>query len=219
MHRPVVTPLLVVALLLVSCVAACSDDPPSTTTTTTSTTSTTAPSAPDPALTALALAVTDLPDGFVASPDVDDTLTAFCVNEDATTGLQASARVVRGFTRSPAGASVIQLVFRFEEDGAATFVTQAGEIFDRCSGVPDITGLAFEYDELPPGLDAPIASVSDDHVGRYGVSVGSGSLAVELVVFRHGDVGQLVAVLGLDLPRPDLDALAGAAFAAAAAKV
>lgn len=215
MRRTAATPLLVLVLLLVGHVAACTDDDPSATPTTTSTT---AASAPDPALAALALDASDLPDGFAASPDVDDTITAFCVNEDATAGLQASERVVRGFTRTPAGASVIQLVFLFKDDGATTFVTQANEILDRCSGVPDVTGLAFEYDALSAGLDDPIAAASDSHIGRYGVSVGSGSLAVDLVVFQDGDVGQLVAVLGLDLPRAELDALAGATFAAAAAK-
>ncbi|MGH9275643.1 MAG: hypothetical protein ACRDZU_13430 [Acidimicrobiales bacterium] len=215
MRRTAATPLLVLVVLLVGFVAACTDDDPATTTTT----STTASSAPDPALEALALAASDLPAGFAASPEVDDTITAFCVNEDATAGLQASARVVRGFTRTPAGASVIQLVFRFKDDGATTFVTQANEILDRCSGVPDVTGLAFEYDALTAGLDDPIAAASETHIGRYGVSVGSGSLAVDLVVFQDGDIGQLVAVLGLDLPRAELDALASTAFTAAATKV
>lgn len=221
MRRPPVTPLLVL-VLLAGCIAGCSDDSPAATTTTPTTSSeasTTVPGAADQELEALGLAVTDLPAGFAASPDVNDTLTAFCVNEDATTGLQASGRLVRGFTRTPAGASVVQLLFRFTDDGAATFVTQAEAILERCSGVPDITGLAFEYDALSSGLEEPIAAISDTHVGRYGVSVGSGNLAVDLVVFHRGAVGQLVAVLGVDLPRADLDALATAAFTAAAAKL
>jgi hypothetical protein len=205
------------ALLLVGGTAGCADDdPPSSTTTTTSSPSSST-TTPDADLAALALAATDLPAGFAVSADVDDTITAFCANEDATAGLQASGREVRGFTRTPAGASVLQLLFRFADDGAATFVRQAGEILERCSGVPDVTGLAFEYDALTAGLEDPIAAVSDSHVGRHGVSIGSASLTLDLVVFQRGDIGQLVAVLGVDLPRQELDALAGAAYAAAAA--
>lgn len=210
MRRPVATRLLALAIIVLGSTAACSDDEPA------APPSTTAPAEVD--LSALALAVDDLPSGFAASTDIDDTITAFCVNEDATAGLTASGREVRGFTRSPAGASVIQLVFRFEDDGAATFVAQARAILDRCSGVPDVTGLAFDYEQLGAELEEPIASVSDDHVGRHGTSVGSGNLTIDVMAFRHGDIGQLVAVLGLDLPRAELDDLAAATFSAVAAR-
>lgn len=209
MRRPVATRLLALAVVLLGTTTACSDDDAP------SAASTTAPAAD---LSALALEVDDLPTGFAASTEVDDTITAFCVNEDATAGLQATDRAVRGFTRSPAGASIIQLVFRFDDDGAATFVEQARAILDRCSSVPDVSGLAFEYDELAAGLEAPIAAASDDHVGRHGTSIGSGNLTIDLVAFRSGDIGQLVAVLGLDLPRSELDELAATAFMAVATK-
>lgn len=219
MRRPVATSLIALALLLAGVAAGCADDDGTTTTTTTAD-STTAPSttattlAVDAGLRALVLGPADLPPGFEPATDVDDTLTAFCANEDATAGLQASAREVRGFTNRVAGSSVIQLVFRFREDGAATFVTQAGAILDRCSGVPDVTGLAFEYEPIDPELDALVGAASDDHVGRYGVSVGSGNLTIEVIVLRRGDVGQLVAVLGVGVDRPALDVLATAVFAA-----
>ena len=96
LRRPAATPLLVLVLFLAGCVTACR--------------TTTRPRPPRrrprrrPRCRTLPIQSstrspwrsTDLPDGFAASPDVDDTLTAFCVNEDATTGLQASGRVVRG---------------------------------------------------------------------------------------------------------------------------
>ena len=209
MRRPVATRLLALALVLLGSAAACNDDEPAAPIPTT---------APASELDALALEVDDLPAGFEPSEEVDDTITAFCVNEDATAGLQASDRAVRGFTRTPAGASVIQLIFRFDDDGAAQFVEQARAIVDRCTNVPDITGLAFEYEELTAGLDEAIAAASEDHVGRHGTSVGSGNLTIDLVAFRHGDVGQLVAVLGLDVPRAELDQLATTAFDAVATK-
>jgi hypothetical protein len=208
MRRRPTTFVHVLAVLLLGIASACSDEraaDPETTSTT-------------PALDELALSASDLPAGFSASTDVDDTITAFCANEDAAAGLQASAREVRGFTRDPAGASVIHLVFRFGA-GAATFVARAGEILDRCSGVPDVRGLAFEYEELSAGVDGAIAGATDAHVSRFGVSVGSGNLTLDLVVFHRNDVAQLVAVLGLDLPRADLDELATATFDAVAAKL
>jgi hypothetical protein len=201
--------VLVLALVLVGAVGACSDDASSTS----SSTSTTV------ALADLGLVPADLPAGFTASADVDDTLTAFCANEDATAGLQASDREVHGFTRTAGGASVIQLVFRFKGDDATAFVAQAGAILERCSGVPDLTGLAFEYGAISPGLDDALAAATDTHVAKHGLSVGSGNLSLDLVVLQKGDVGQLVAVLGLDLPRSDLDALAAATFDAVAAKL
>jgi hypothetical protein len=207
MRRPP-TSVLLLALLVVGAVGGCTTDDDSPGAEPTSTTI---------GLGRLTLEATDLPEGFTPSPDVDDTITAFCANEDAAAGLQASAREVRGFTRDPAGASIIQLVFRFGEEGAARFVAQAGEILGRCSGVPDATGLAFEYEPLSEEVDGAIARSADAHVGRYGQSVGSGNLTLDLVVFQRGAVAQLVAVLGLDLPRPQLDALATATFEAVAA--
>lgn len=215
---------LIVAALLGGSAAGCTDDDPApapTTTTTTGggpSTSLAPPSGEDPALEAMALTETDLPPGFEPSTDVDDTITSFCANEDAAAGLRATGRTVRGFTRAAGGASVIQLAFRFEAGGAATFVTQAGQILERCSGVPDGTGLAFEYEPLTPELDALLTAGADAHTGRYGTSVGSGNLTVDLVAFARGDVAQLVAVLGLEAPRADLDALATTVFRAALAK-
>lgn len=214
MRRCAATCLIVLALLGGTTTGCTDDEDPAPA----STTTTSAAPADDPELEGLALSAADLPAGFGPSPDVDDTITSFCANEDAAAGLRASGRMVRGFTREGGGASVIQLAFRFEDDGAATFVAQAGEILERCSGVPDGTGLAFEYQALAPELDARIADGTDAHAGRYGTSVGSGNLTVDLVAFARGDVAQLVAVLGLQQPRADLDALARTAFEAALAK-
>lgn len=216
LRRPAIQ-LLAAALVLVATAGACNDDG-ATTAPSSTTSSTTPPSdGTDEALRARLLTEDDLPEGFTTSDDVDDTITAFCATEDAAAGLQASAREVRGFTRTPPGASIIQLAFRFRDDGAATFVEQAAGALDRCSGIPDATGLAFEYDALTPGLETPIDAASDTHVGRHGVSVGSGNLTIDVVVLQQGDIGQLVAVLGLDLPRTELDALALDVFTAVAA--
>jgi hypothetical protein len=203
---------LIVLAVLGGATAGCTDDEEPTTAPTTSV------AREDPDLERLALSAADLPPGFAPSPDVDDTITSFCANEDAAAGLRASGRMVRGFTREGGGASVIQLAFRFEDGGAATFVAQAGEILERCSGVPDGTGLAFEYAPLAPELEALVGDSTDAHAGRYGTSVGSGNLTVDLVAFVHGDVAQLVAVLGLQQPRADLDALAVTTFEAALAE-
>lgn len=211
--RSRLTTIIVLAALMAS--AACSDDGPSGPTTTASTTTTET----EHELDRYALTTTDLPGEFVAGDDVDDTITRFCATEDATAGLQASARAVRGFTRAQGGASVIQLVFRFRDDGAATFVQQAEDALTRCSGVPDLTGLAFDYDAVSDAVAAVVADAGDARTTRHGVSVGSGNLSVEILVLHDGDVGELVAVLGLDLPRHDLDALAEAAFAATVAKL
>lgn len=211
MRRPTLTSLLVLTLL-VTAVGGCGDDGPAST-------STPATAAADDALASLLLRPSDLPDGFAPSNDVNDTITAFCASEDAAAGLQATARAVQGFTRTGGGASVIQLAFRFKEDGAARFVTQATDVLGRCSGVPDIKGLAFEYDALSPELETVVDAAADSSVGRHGVNVGSGSLSIDVVVLQHGDVGQLVAVLGLDLPRAELDALASTAFRAVVAKI
>lgn len=223
MRRPTAISMLVLALA-VATTAACDDgrgggdDAAATSTTEAPSTTTTDAAATDPELAAHLLEPADLPSGFTASDAVDDTITAFCAGEDAAGGLQASARAARGFTRSAGGASVIQLAFRFRDDGAAAFVAQAAAILERCDGVPDATGLAFEYEPLSPEVEAPVAAASDAHTGRYGVNVGSGSLTIELAVLQRGDIGQLVAVLGVDLPRADLDALATAAFTAIAAR-
>lgn len=212
---PTLVPVLV--LVLFATTAACSGKGSKATTTSSSSTPTT--TAADPALDTLLLAPGELPAQFSISEAVDDTITAFCATEDAAAGLQASARSVRGFQRAGGGASVIQLAFRFRDDGASRFVSQAGNVLDRCSGVPDVKGLAFDYDSLSPTLETLIAGAGDTRVGRHGVSVGSGSLSVNVVVIQQADVGELVAVLGLNLPREQLDALADTAFSAAIAKL
>ena len=61
--------------------------------------------------------------------------------------------------------------------------------------------------------------VAETRVGRHGVSVGSASLSIDVLVMHRGDIGELVAVLGLDLGRDQLDALAQQAFGAAIAKL
>lgn len=220
MRSRLLAPLLALSLLALA--AGCQSDDTPATSTSAGSSSTEAPDptdAPDAALQALMLEVGDLPQGFTASSDVDDTVTSFCATEDATAGLQASAREVRGFTRAAGGASVIQVAIRFRDDGAERFLAQAAEILGRCSGVPDRTGLAFEYEPLSPAVEGAVGGDPAAHVGRYGVNVGSGSITIDLVVLRAGDVGQLVAVLGLDLPRPELDALAETAFTAVRTKL
>lgn len=210
MRRCVATCLIVLAVLI-GATAGCTGDDRAPAATTTARTG-------DADLEGMALSADDLPPGFAPSADVDDTITSFCANEDAAAGLRASGRVVRGFTKAGGGASVIQLAFRFEDDGARTFVAQAGAILERCSGVPDRTGLAFEYEALAPELEALVADRTDAHAGRYGTSVGSGNLTVDLVAFARGDVAELVAVLGLEQPRAELDALARTSFEAAVAE-
>jgi len=216
---------LLAALAVLVMAAACGgDDAPAPTTatepSTTSTpsearsTSTTAPGA----LAPLLLEEGDLPAGFQAASGVDDTITSFCATHDAAAGLQASDRAVVGFAREGGGASVLQLVFRFEGDGAARFVAQADAALRACSGVPDGSGsgLAFEYEPLPEAVAAALGEVGDARTGAVGTSVGSEAFVVEVAVFHDGDVGVLVAALGLEEPRPDLDALAATAFAAVA---
>lgn len=215
MRRP--TPLLALLALALATASlgACSDDDGAGDGPTTTAASTTSSTRQDPALEALLVQPADLPAGFSPSPGIDDTVTAFCANEDAAAGLQASGRALAGYTRDPAGASVVHLVYRFRPGDAARFVQQATEILDRCSDVPDANGLAFTYGPPAAEVEAALAG-TDAHVARHGVSVGSGSLTIELAVFHRGDVGHLVAVLAVDAPRPDLDALALAAIAAAA---
>jgi hypothetical protein len=207
--------LLVAALLLAT---ACSDDDggDSTTTSSDTTSSTIAPD--DPSLEPLLLTADDLPDGFTPTEDVADTVTTFCANQDAAAGLRADGRAIVGFQRDPAGASVIEVVFRFEDDGAATFVEQAKELLTSCSEVPDATGLAFAYEPLSEPVAASLTG-ADTAASAFGTSAGAGNLTVEIAALQQDDVGALVAVLGLDQPRAELDALATTAFDAAVAKL
>jgi len=205
--------LLVVASLTV--LASCSDDGEASSTTTTAgdpSTSTIAPD--DPTLEPLLLTAADLPAGFTATEDVADTVTSFCAGQDATAGLRAQGRAIVGFTRTPEGASVIEVVFRFGEDGAAAFVDQAKELLTSCSEVPDATGLAFTYEPLSPAVAASLMG-ADEAASAFGTSVGAGDLHLEVAALSKGDLGALVAVLGLDEPRADLDELASTAFEAA----
>ena len=212
---PVRVLVALVALSLVACSG--DDDPdPAPSSSTTSTTSTIAPD--DPSLEPLLLTEDDLPDGFTPTEDVGDTVPSFCAGQDPTAGLRAEGRAIVGFTRAPEGASVIEVVFRFEDDGARTFVEQAEELLTSCSDVPDATGLAFSYEPLSESVAAALAG-ADASASRFGTSVGSGDLTVEIAVVARADLGALVAVLGLDEPRPDLDALATTAFAAAVEKL
>lgn len=204
---------IVVTVLLATVGVACSDDDGATDPGTPTTVE--AGAAQDPELVALLVAADDLPEGFGPSEDVDDTVTSFCANEDAAAGLRASGRAIAGFTRQPAGASVIHLVFRFRDDDAARFVQQATDILGRCSNVPDAGGLAFEYSPPSDAIEQAMTG-TDAHVARHGTSVGSGSLAVSIAVFHQGDLGHLVAVLAVDTDRPEVDDLALAAVQAAA---
>lgn len=207
--------LLTTAVLLA---AACSDDDTGTGDPS-STSSTTEASIPpdDPELEPLLIAAADLPGSYEAVEAVGDTVTTFCAGEDATAGLKASGRAVVGFNRTTPGASVIQLVFRFRDGDGPRFVQQAEEVLQRCSAVPDLGGLAFTYEPAAAPIEAALAR-TEAHVARFGVSVGSEAFTEQIAVFRHGEVAQLIAVLGADLPRADLDALAIAAFAAAASR-
>lgn len=210
------------ALLAVTALACTSDDDPGASTTSStssstssSTTASTTTSVPgDADLAARLVAAADLPAGFAPDADVDDTITAFCAGQDAAAGLQASGRAIVGFTRTPPGASVIQLAFRFDGNGAAQFVEQAEALLTSCSDVPDATGLAFTYEAVNAPVAAALAGV-ESAASRYGVSVGSGTLTLDVAVLQQGDLGTLVAVLGLDQPRDALDELAVAAFTAA----
>jgi hypothetical protein len=224
MPRRAPTLLLAVLVTIIGgAVAGCSsDDAPAATTAPTSTSSSsTTDGATDEGLQALLLDASDLPAGFSPSDEGDDTITSFCATQDAAAGLQASARAVRAFGRDAGGASVIQLAFRFRDDGAATFVQQAETALTTCTGIPDAsgTGLAFEYEPLSPDVAATVAAAGDARTGRYGTSVGSGNLTVEVVVLQHDDIGILVAVLGLSQPRADLDALAASTFTAVAGRL
>jgi hypothetical protein len=207
--------LLVSALLLT---VACTDDDDGGEPTTTSATTSSTIAPDDPTLQPLLLTAADLPDGFTPTEDVAETVTTFCAGQDAAAGLRADGRAIVGFQREPQGASVIEVVFRFEDDGAATFVDQAKELLTSCSEVPDATGLAFTYEPLSAPVAASLAG-ADTTASAFGTSVGAGNLTVEVAALQHDDVGALVAVLGLDQPRADLDALATTAFEAAVAKL
>ena len=206
--------LLPLSALLAVTAGCAGSDGPSATTSSSATTSTTI----DPELAALLIDPDDLPAGFSESTQVDDTVTTFCAAEDAAAGLRATGRALRGFTNPDDGASVIHVAFRFQGDGARQFVTQAAGALDRCQGVPDLSGLAFEYEALSPDL-ATLLDEAASAVGRHGVNVGSGSLAVNVVVLQQGDIGALLAVLGVELPRTELDALAHTAISAAMARL
>ena len=104
-------------------------------------------------------------------------------------------------------------MFRFDDDGAAAFVAAAEAILGRCSEVPDLTGLAFRYEPVAQAVAAELEG-ADGAASRFGTSIGSERLSIDVAVLHHGDVGQLVAVLGLDLPRAELDELARATFGA-----
>lgn len=214
---------IALVLAVVLAVAACSGDDgdagPATTTTVEvgPTTSTTVPN--DPALLPLLVTVDDLPAGFAPTDNVGDTITAFCANEDAAAGLQASGRAIVGFSRAPAGVSVLQVVFRFRAGDAATFVRQAGEILQRCDNVPDATGLAFDYEDAAPELVTALTTGTDDATASTGVSAGSGSLRSVVGVVHRGDVASLVAVLAVDTDAATLEELARTVFTAAAARL
>jgi hypothetical protein len=216
--------LALVTLLVAA--AACSDGAPdkgaksstSSTAASGSTSTTELAAANDPALRPLLIESSDLPAGFARAADVDRTVTTFCAGEDAAAGLQASGRALVGFTRTPAGASVVHVVFRFKDDGASAFVQQAKALLARCSNVPDATGLAFAYEAATPSVDAVLAD-TEGHVTGHGTSAGSGKLAIDLAVFRKGDLGELIAALTVDQDRAATDTIALAAFTAAVANL
>jgi hypothetical protein len=205
---------LVVPLLLV----ACSDDDGSQPDETTTSSTTDTVEADDPELAALLITADDLPEGFAATETPVDTITSFCAGQDAAAGLSAEGRGIQGFTRTPLGVSVIEVVFRFEGDDAAAFVTQAEELMASCNEVPDATGLAFTYEPLSEEVAATLEGV-DSSTSGFGASVGSAGLTVEIAVVQQGDLGALIAVLGLEEPRADLDALATTAVSAAVANL
>jgi hypothetical protein len=213
-------PTSVLAALLAGALAvsgACSGDDHRSTPDLSSTTSTELPSRNDPALQPYLLGAGDLPAGFAASTATDNTVTTFCAGQDAVAGLRATARAFAAFSRTPAGAAVVHLIFRFRAGEATTFVDQSMAILDTCSNVPDIRGLAFAYDPSTPAVDAALAG-TDGHVSRHGTSVGKGNLSEDVAMFRQGDVGELVAVLTDGQARDQTDALALAAFTAAVKK-
>ena len=207
---------VLLAAVALALLPACSDDDPTATSTTTTTAAATQTTAD--ALSRRLIDLSALPGGFRAAGDIDDTITAFCAGEDATVGLSASERVLAGFQRDEPGSSVVQLVFRFEDDDAAAFVAQTAAIIDRCSEVPDLSGLAFDYEPVSEVL-TNILAATDGHASGYGTSIGSGNLTVNIAAFHRGSIGQLIAVLGIGLARHELDELARAALTAAAERL
>jgi hypothetical protein len=212
---------LILAVALVAAACSGDDDRSDATTTTTAMVGPTTPTtvADDPTLAPLLVTADDLPDGFARTEDVGDTITAFCANEDATAGLQASGRAIAGFGRTPAGVSVLQVVFRFRTGDAATFVRQADEILQRCDQVPDATGLAFDYTPAAADLLSALTPGTDAATAATGVSIGSGSLRSAVGVVHKGDVGTLIAVLAVDTDPAVLDELARSVFTAAVARL
>jgi hypothetical protein len=214
---------LALVAALVGALGACSDDagddpaPASSPTSTPPAESSTTTVADDAALEPSLVTVDDLPAGFVPDADVNDTITAFCAGQDAAAGLQASGRAIVGFSRDPAGASVIHLVLRFEPADAAAFVTAAEDLLTSCSDIPDATGLAFTYEAVSAQVAATLGD-TEASASRYGVSVGAGNLTVNIGVFQAGEEAHLIAVLGLDESREDLDDLAKQTFEAAVAR-
>lgn len=209
-------PLVATAAAILSPLGACSDDdePAASTTSRPVASTTTDTDTTGAELEPVLVEASDLPSGFEPADGVDDTITTFCAAEDAAAGLSAESRAVAGFNREAPGSSVVQLVFAFEDDDAATFVAQADAILERCSEVPDFTGLAFDYEPASDAL-VSIFTPTDGHTTAYGTSVGSGNFTVAIAVFHRGEVGELIAVLGIDLPRAELDEVARAAFSAA----
>lgn len=206
-------------LAVVATTAACSDDGGSGPTTTATVDATTTSLGTDPALEAMLLEPADLPPGFTAETGDGgaETVTTFCIGEDAAAGLRASARALVRMRRDPVGVALLQLIFRFTGDGAGTFVQQADDIFDRCNEVPDAQGLAFSYGPAGAGIDEALSGV-DDFTTRFGSSVGSGSFSENIAVFRRGDIAQLVAVLAVDTARQEVDALTETVVRAALAR-
>lgn len=180
--------------VLLGAVGCNGDGSESAQTTTTPSPSTTTESAP---LDAALVTAADLPGTFVVEPEADPTVTTICAGQDAAQGLTASARAVVQLRREPAGASVVQLVIRFEDDGAVRFVDRARELLGGCENVPDLAGLAFEYEPPPGEIEALLDRGSDDHVAQRMRSVGSGNYVIDLAIFRVGNVGELVASLAV----------------------
>jgi hypothetical protein len=169
-------------------------------------------------LTGHLLEAGDLPGDYVdSSADVADTITTICAGQDATAGLRATGRAVAGFRREPPGVSVVQVALELPEGDARAFVEAARRLLGTCDGVPDpASALAFVYEPVEEGVDELLATATDDHVARRGVSVGSEAFVIDLAFFRVGDLAQLVAVLGLDEP---LDGLLETTLQAALARV
>ena len=204
-----------VALVLVVVAGACSHGHGHGAARSTSTTATSVlPNADDAGLRATQVQAGDLGTGYLQDTSSNNTVTSFCFGQDAAQGLRATARAYVGYGRSPAGAAVLQLTFRFAPGDAARFVAQADQMFSTCSGVPDIQGHAFTYQPTTAAVDGALAA-TDAHTSRFGVSVGNGNLTEEAAFFHRGDIGVLIAVVTNQLPRADTDALATTAFAAA----